>query len=87
MMFRQTASNQMRELLYILGALIRGLTSLTYHMAERKDGAGTPAHIFYFVRCIEALAAFDLINHYVRPDYLIHILKGDVQAHAWALMN
>ena len=87
MMFRQTASNQMRELLHILGALIRGLTSLTYHMAERKDGAGTPAHIFYFVRCIESLAAFDLINHYIRPDYLIHILKGDVEAHAWALMN
>ena len=54
MMFRQTTSNQMRELLNILGAPIKALTSLTNHMAERINGAGTPTHIFYFVICIES---------------------------------
>ncbi|MFM7985766.1 MAG: hypothetical protein ACKPKO_41275 [Candidatus Fonsibacter sp.] len=37
-------------------------------MAERIDAAGTPAHIFYFVRCVESLAAFDLIDHYIRTN-------------------
>ncbi|MFM7977709.1 MAG: hypothetical protein ACKPKO_00195, partial [Candidatus Fonsibacter sp.] len=55
MMFRQTTSNQTRELLNTLGALIQGLTSLANHMAERIDGEGTPAHIFYFVRCVASL--------------------------------
>ena len=86
-MLRQTTSNQMLELLNILGAFIKGLTSLTNHMAEIIDGAGTPAHIFYFVRCVESPDAFDLIDHYIRSDKLIQILHGDVEAHAWALIN
>ena len=77
----------MRELLHILGALIKGLTSLTNHMTERIDGAGTPAHILYFVRCIEALADFEQIDHYIISDKLIQILNGDVEAHAWAQIN
>ena len=45
-MFRQTTSNQMRELLNILGALIEGLTSLTNHMAEKDRRSGyARAHI------------------------------------------
>ena len=45
-MFRQTTSNQMRELLNILGALIEGLTSLTIHMAEKDRRSGyARAHI------------------------------------------
>ena len=87
MMFRQTTSNQLRELLNILGALVKGLNSLANQTAEKTDGAGTAAHIFYFVRCIEALAAFDLIDHYIRSDKLIQTLNGDVEVHAWALIN
>ena len=86
-MFRQTTSNQMRGLLNVLGALIKGLTSLANHMAEGIDGAGTHAHVFYFVRCVESLAAFDLIDHYLRSDKLIQILHGDVEAHAWDLIT
>ncbi|MFM7989780.1 MAG: hypothetical protein ACKPKO_61750, partial [Candidatus Fonsibacter sp.] len=56
-------------------------------LAEGIDGAGTPAHILYFVRCVESLAAFDLIDHYIRTNKLIQILNGDVEAHAWALIN
>ena len=37
MMFRQTTSNHMRELLDTLGALVKGLTSLANHMAETID--------------------------------------------------
>ena len=39
------------------------------------------------MRCIESLAAFDLIDNYIRSDKLIQILHGDVEAHAWALIN
>ena len=56
-------------------------------MAEMIDGAGTPAHIFYLVRSIESLAAFGLVDHYIRSDKLIQIMHGDVEAHAWALIN
>ena len=74
----------MRELLNTLGALIKGLTSMANILAERIDNAaGTNMHLFYFARCVESLAAFDLIDHYIR----IQILNGDVEAHAWALIN
>ncbi|MFM7985674.1 MAG: hypothetical protein ACKPKO_40815, partial [Candidatus Fonsibacter sp.] len=39
------------------------------------------------MRCIESLAAFDLIDHYIRTNKLIKILNGDVEAHTWALIN
>ena len=65
MMFRQTTSNHMRELLNTLGALIKGLTSLANHMAERIDGAGTPAHIFYFCEVRRIASRF-------RPDRPLH---------------
>jgi hypothetical protein len=56
-------------------------------MAERIDGAGTPTHILYFVRCIESLAGFHLIDHYIRSYKLIQIYNGDIEAHAWTLIN
>jgi len=46
MMFRQTTSNHMRELLNTLGPLIKGLTSLANLLAERIDGAGTTTHLY-----------------------------------------
>ena len=60
MMFRQTTSNHMRELLHIRGALIKGLTSLTNHMAERIDGPGTPTHIFYVCEMYRKVNRFPL---------------------------
>ncbi|MFM7984121.1 MAG: hypothetical protein ACKPKO_32830, partial [Candidatus Fonsibacter sp.] len=81
MMFKQTTANHMRELLHTLGALIKGLTLLANLLEEGIDGAGTPVHIFYFVGCVESLAAFDLIDHYIRTNKLIQILNGDVEAH------
>ena len=59
-MFRQTTSNQMRELLNILGSIIKALTSLTNHMAERIDGAGTPTHVFYFCQMYRIVSRFPL---------------------------
>ena len=56
-------------------------------MAKRIDGADTPTHIFYVVRCIESLAGFHLIDHYIRSYKLLQILNGDVETHAWALIN
>ena len=60
MMFRQTTSNQMRELLNILGALIKGLTSLANHMTERIDGSGTHTHVFYFCQMYRIVSRFPL---------------------------
>ena len=57
-MFRQTTSHQLHELLNRIGMLRQGLIQLTHQMEEKKDGAGTHAHAFYVVRCIESLPAF-----------------------------
>ena len=89
-MFKQRLLYKLQELLGPVGLIRNGLmkliTSIVPKMARNDDGL-RPTLSFYFVRCVEALAVYDLMYEYIKSGKLIQITSGDVQARISELLQ
>ena len=89
-MFKQRLLYKLQELLGPVGLIRNGLmkliTSIVRKMARNDDGL-RPTLSFYFVRCVEALAVYDLMYEYIKSGKLIQITSGDVQARISELLQ
>ena len=82
-MFQQRLLHKLQELLGPVGLirnrLMKLIASVERKMA-RNDDPLRPTLSFYFVRCVEALAAYGLMYSYIKSGKLIQITSEDVQA-------
>jgi hypothetical protein len=89
-MFKQRLLYKLQELLGPVGLIRNGLmkliTSIVRKMARNDDGL-RPTLSFYFVRCVEVLAVYDLMYEYIKSGKLIQITSGDVQARISELLQ